>query len=210
MNERELLNEITHTHLKDIIEWKLTKTNETIPNTNGLYDNIIPFLIMKCHMNELLDTVITNTITTINIDIKLDSYITADNFTRLATYNIDGTNQQMYDKYTYSGHQMMNVTAYNEKQLNEIFPTLIEDFPFMVINEISKQVNKDREILDAIATYVNDYYIKPLKEKVPELECEYASGYFVATFIVNISKCPHVKSFLRRTYSTHYNIMIEE
>lgn len=209
MNERELINEITHTRLKDIIEWSLTHQVQTVPHTKGLYDNLIPFLIMKCHLEDLLNTVITPTSNTIPIKLDIDCEISRDNQEKLAMYVNENVYQQFYDKYTYSGNLMMDIKAYNEKQLNDLFPKLIENFPFIVITAILRHSdNLKDEMKEAIDTYINTYYIEPLKEKVPGIECDYDTTYSLVTFRVNTSQCPNVRKFIRSAYTSNYNIVI--
>ena len=56
ITETELMTQIRQTQLKDVFKWELKSRSEEVNVPTNLYDNLIPFLIMKTGLDEVLST----------------------------------------------------------------------------------------------------------------------------------------------------------
>ena len=52
--ETELMTQIRQTQLKDVFKWELKSHSEEVNVPTNLYDNLIPFLMMKTGLDEVM------------------------------------------------------------------------------------------------------------------------------------------------------------
>lgn len=210
--ETELMKQIRQTQLKDVFKWELKSRSEQVNVPTNLYNNLIPFLMMQTGLDEVMSTPVNGISSEITNDIWFSDYIQRDDLTRLGVYNNGESYIRMYDKLDRSMNQIMNVTAYKEKQLEEISPLLLELFPFMVIRLILMDLPSNNDaVKEAISNYIQHHYVDPLKEKVPGIDCTFDISLNRVNFHVDVTSVEdsNILKVIRTMCNPYYAIIVK-
>ena len=210
--ETELMKQIRQTQLKDVFKWELKSRSEQVNVPTNLYNNLIPFLMMQTRLDEVMSTPVNGISSEITNAIWFSDYIQRDDLTRLGVYNNGESYIRMYDKLDRSMNQIMNVTTYKEKQLEELSPLLLELFPFMVIRLILMDLPSNNDaVKEAISNYIQHHYVDPLKEKVPGIDCTFDISLNRVNFHVDVTSVEdsNILKVIRTMCNPYYAIIVK-
>ena len=210
--ETELMTQIRQTQLKDVFKWELKSRSEEVNVPTNLYDNLIPFLMMKTGLDEVLSTPVNGMSEEKTNEIWFSDYIQRDDLTRLGVYDNGESYIRMYDKIDRSMNPIMDVTTYKEKQLEELFPHFLEQFPFMVIRLILMDLPSNNEVVkEVISNYIQHHYVTPLKEKVPGIDCTFDISYNRVNFHVDVTSVENsdILKVIRTMCNPYYAITVK-
>lgn len=210
--ETELMKQIRQTQLKDVFKWELKSRSEQVNVPTNLYNNLIPFLMMQTGLDDVMSTPVNGISSEITNDIWFSDYIQRDDLTRLGVYNNGESYIRMYDKLDRSMNQIMNVTTYKEKQLEELSPLLLELFPFMIIRLILMDLPSNNDaVKEAITNYIQHRYVDPLKEKVPGIDCTFDISLNRVNFHVDVTSVEdsNILKVIRTMCNPYYEIIVK-
>ena len=212
ITETELMTQIRQTQLKDVFKWNLKSHSEDVNVPTNLYDNLIPFLMMKTGLDEVMSTPVNGISEEKTNEIWFSDYIRRDDLTRLGVYDNRDSYIRMYYKIDRSMNPIMDVTAYKEKQLEELFPQFLEQFPFMVIRLILMDLPSNNDaVKEAISNYIQHQYVTPLKEKVPGIDCTFDMSYNRVNFHVDMTSVEddNILKVIRTMCNPYYAITVK-
>ena len=168
--------------------------------------------MMQTGLDEVMSTPVNGISSEITNAIWFSDYIQRDDLTRLGVYNNGESYIRMYDKLDRSMNQIMNVTTYKEKQLEELSPLLLELFPFMVIRLILMNLPSNNDaVKEAISNYIQHHYVDPLKEKVPGIDCTFDISLNRVNFHVDVTSVEdsNILKVIRTMCNPYYAIIVK-
>ena len=168
--------------------------------------------MMKTGLDEVMSTPVNGISEEKTNEIWFSDYIRRDDLTRLGVYDNGDSYIRMYDKIDRSMNPIMDVTAYKEKQLEELFPQFLEQFPFMVIRLILMDLPSNNDaVKEAISNYIQHQYVTPLKEKVPGIDCTFDMSYNRVNFHVDMTSVEddNILKVIRTICNPYYAITVK-
>ena len=190
LTEKELLHDIQTETLLNFIEYHQPTMHSMVPHSEQQksYDQkIIPFLIEKTHLTDILNTPLTSFEGTFTI--PSPSYQCADIYENMfLTKEVSfGEVILPHQAELLNGNFIMNVEQYQNEKLERLLPQLLESYPLRFIQQLSQHPSyKNSPLEEAVETYLQTYYLQPLLESVPNAKVSYQITDIVA-FTIDLS-----------------------
>lgn len=191
MTEKELLYHITAITMEQLIELETptsTSIVEPTENQKKLYEKIIPFLIEKSHLDEVFATIVEGSTEKFILPHNLNDFIKLYDDTYLHPIVINGETILPQTARMLNNNQIMDISAYEEERLERLLPQMLEAYPLFIIKLLNDKPDFNQpQIKEAIDTYIQKYYIKPLLDVIPDATVTYTIED-VVHFTVDLSK----------------------
>ena len=177
MTEKELLYRLTHTSLGQLIEHQQANVETRVKLSDDLtklYDKLIPYLIDKSNVSELLDIIIEGEQVKLTPPNPTNQYIESYESKTLNHTVINGAQVEPHRLGRYNRTTIMDVDAYTQDELESLLPQMVEAYPLAMVSAIVNSPLIERTgVGPAIDDYIQKHYIAPLKEAMPNIGVEY-------------------------------------
>lgn len=182
MTEKELLERISKTTIRSLITTSLPERTSIIDESreqSDLLSKVTEFLLAQDNVTTLLDTFLSIP-TDLKVPLQLDiKQLFACYDSRYLNPDKDGNGRDIKPQHVprlvpVNGNRfVMNVGQYEEERLEALLPVIAEEFPLYLVLVIHRHFGKIREVQNLIDAYLQEYYIAPLIQAVPEIKVAY-------------------------------------
>lgn len=200
MTEKELLERISKTTIRSLITTSSPERTSIIDESreqSDLLSKVTEFLLAQDNVTTLLDTFLTIP-TDVKVPLQLDiKQLFACYDSRYLNPDKDGNGRDIKPQHVprlvpVNGNRfIMNVGQYEEERLEALLPVIAEEFPLYLVGVIHRHFGKIREVQNLIDAYLQEYYIAPLMQAVPEIKVAYTITDTV-NFVLDISSVTDV------------------
>ena len=230
MSERELLSRLMSQTLLENIDGQAfdlasepnTMVNISTADNRTLFNKIIPFVLAKEPMQQLLKTVIpAGSVKTIRIKLtdKIEdwSYAFMRNYRNLVT-PMNG----QFDQYTTTGESVYTQSKIEEDFLERYLPDIITQVEFGILMTLYAAWYESPIVVEALSQYVATQYVTPLEETIPGANVQFRfvtpsddrphDPRSYVLFVVNVDGVEHPEHIncLARVNEGFYHISIQE
>lgn len=213
MTEKELLYQITHTSLAQLVKTNPVEEAGIIPFSDEhkeMNQKLISYLIEKSELGDLLSTIIEGDGEEFNAPDNFTAYITRYDNSYLRPTTNGGRTIEPHRSGRFDGTTIMDTEQYLNDRLETLLPQMIEAYPLAFITAVNKTKVAERpEVTNAIAKYIDERYIAPLVAVMPEISVKYTIKDKVE-FIIDDSKLNDIeKSSLAKGDYISYKITLK-
>lgn len=190
LTEKELLHEIQTETLLNFIDYNQPTTPSMVPRSSaqqGCDEKLIPFLIEKTHLTDIVNTPLTSFEGTFTV--PSPSYHCAEIYENMfLTKEVSfGEVILPHQAELLNGNFIMNVEQYQNEKLERLLPQLLESYPLRFIQQLSQHPSyKSSPLEETVETYLQTYYLQPLIDAVPDAKVSYQITDIVA-FTIDLS-----------------------
>lgn len=213
MTEKELLYQLTHTSLAQLVKTNPVEETGIIPFSDEhkeMIQKLIPYLIEKTNLKGLLSTIIEGDGEEFNSPDNFAAYITRYDNSYLRPTTNGGRTIEPHRSGKFDGTTIMDTDRYLNERLEALLPQMVEAYPLAFISALSKiKLAEHPEVSAAIAKYIDEEYIAPLVKVMPSISVKYTINDKVE-FIINDSKLNDIeKSSLAKGDYISYKITLK-